>query len=245
VRKRGCPALGRATLSHDLRNPLSAVKTNAQIIVRYPDQVERHRVLGNRIVHSVERADQMIQNLLDATRIRAGERLPLEIGECDLRQTVEDALTELSSALGDRFVLQASGPVIGFWSCDQVRRVIDNLVTNAVKYGAVGTPIRVGLREAKGEVLISVHNEGQPLTPEEQSSLFKPFSRTQTAMRSGKAGWGLGLTLVQGVAEAHGGKVEIESEAKKGTTFIVTLPRDARPYQATRSGSEPAASVPA
>ncbi|MBC7387433.1 MAG: PAS domain S-box protein [Cryobacterium sp.] len=65
-----------STLSHDLRSPQTAIKTSAQIIVRYPDQREKHQVLGNRIIHSVERADKMIHNLLDANLIRAGEKLP-------------------------------------------------------------------------------------------------------------------------------------------------------------------------
>jgi signal transduction histidine kinase len=76
-----------------------------------------------------------------------------------------------------------------------------------------------------------VHNEGKPIPTEEQAALFRPFGRAARAVASGQRGWGLGLTLVKGVAEAHGGEVHLESEPGRGTTFTVALPLDARPFQ--------------
>lgn len=131
-----------STLSHDLRNPLAAAKTSAEIIVRYPCQMEKHSALGSRIVRNVERADKMIQDLLDTNRIRAGERLPLLVSKCDLLETTNATLQELSMAAGDRFVLNAEESVVGYWSCEQLRRVIANLVTNALRYGTPHTPLR-------------------------------------------------------------------------------------------------------
>jgi len=88
------------------------------------------------------------------------------------------------------------------------------------------------------ESQISVHNYGSVIAPEDQPHIFDSFTRTQEAQAKGKIGWGLGLTLVRGCAEAHGGKVTVESSAALGTTFTIHLPPDARSYQA---GFEPAA----
>ncbi|MGZ3790455.1 MAG: sensor histidine kinase, partial [Bacteriovorax sp.] len=75
---------------------------------------------------------------------------------------------------------------------------------------------------------ISVHNEGEPISLEEQKYLFNQYSRTKSAVGSGQIGWGIGLSLVKGLAEAHGGTVRIESDSQSGTTFIVRLSLDAR-----------------
>jgi signal transduction histidine kinase len=76
-----------------------------------------------------------------------------------------------------------------------------------------------------------VHNWGNPISAEDQKRLFRPFSRTQGARASGQKGWGLGLTLVQGCAVAHGGRVDVQSTPEGGTTFTLDLPLDARPFQ--------------
>lgn len=223
-----------AMVSHDLRGPLTAAKASADILLRYQEKGEQTQERTNitkRILGSIARADKMIQDLLDANRIRAGQRLPLQMFECDLHATAANTLDDLAMTHGDRFVLKDASPIIGFWSCEAIRRILENLATNAVKYGTPGTPITVTLYQNPDRVEIAVHNEGKPLTPEEQARLFEPFHRTHAAETSGKMGWGLGLTLVRGLTEAHGGSVRVESAEGKGTTFIVELPRDARPFQ--------------
>ena len=213
-----------STLSHDLRNPLAAAKINTQMMLRHAELGEKFLLIGGKILKNIGRADMMIQNMLDANHIRAGERLPLEVGKCDLRQITQDVLEELVSIHGDRFNLLARGPVLGFWSATQLRRVVENLANNAIKYGSAYAPVTVKLEEVDGNVTIAVHNQGSFLSPEEQVNIFKSYSRTAGAIASGQRGWGLGLTLVRGVVEAHGGKVQVESSLSKGTTFLVTIP---------------------
>ena len=220
-----------STLSHDLRSPLTAVKAGAQMIIRFPDQLEKHQIFGNRIINAIDRADKMIQNLLDANRIRAGEKLPLEISECDLKQTIRETLSDLAMTVGDRFELQADLAVHGFWSSEQLRRVVENLAINAIKYGAQDTLVIVSISSDNEYAFLKVHNQGNPIPIAEQATLFDAYSRSVTALGSGKLGWGLGLTLVRGVAEAHGGTVYVESRPVVGTTFTVKLPKDSRPYQ--------------
>ncbi len=228
-----------STLSHDLRNPLSAAITAAQLLGRFPGKIDKVASFSNRIVQSIRRADQMIQNLLDANRIHAGQKLPLEIDECDLIETAKMTLEELSMTLGDRFVLSAPPRVQGYWSCEQIRRVIENLASNAVKYGSPHAPVQIKLKEKGTEVLLAVHNEGAGIPKSEQAYIFKPFRRTDSAQSSRHQGWGLGLTLVRGVAEAHGGRVEVRSAPGKGTTFTVVLPKDSRPFQTANQPSFP------
>ena len=177
----------------------------------------------------------MIQNLLDANRIRAGGKLPLELAECDLKQTTKDTLTDLALTVGDRFELESETSVSGYWSCEQLRRVVENLALNAIKYGSQSDPVTVSISKDPEYAFLKVHNQGRFIPPEEQAVLFNPYSRSETALNSGKVGWGLGLTLVRGVAEAHGGTVSVESRPDQGTTFTVKIPRDARPYQNRKS----------
>jgi signal transduction histidine kinase len=222
-----------ATLTHDLRTPLTSVGLSAQLIVKDPTKVEQNKILATNIKRSIDRADTMIQDLLDMARIRSGEHLPLKIVECDLQEIVTSCIGEMSVQYGDRFRLdiRKQDENRGFWSADLLRRIIENLINNAVKYGLPGHPITISLRQVGEEEEISVHNEGNPLSAEEQKDIFNPFSRTHSANASEKKGWGLGLTLVRGAAESHGGSVRVESSREKGTCFIVKLPRDARPLE--------------
>jgi signal transduction histidine kinase len=213
------------TLTHDLRNPLTAAKMSAQLVLRSREDAEKRDRHLHKITEAIERADRMIGDLLDANRIKAGEALPLRLTDCDLRAIAVQSLDELSVLYGDRFVLRDDGPCVGHWSCEGLRRVVDNLATNAVKYGAPNSPITVTLTHHEGEVRIQVHNEGNELSQEELGGLFDLYKRSRKAEASEVKGWGIGLTLVKGIVEAHGGRVKAESGRGAGTTFTVDLPR--------------------
>jgi signal transduction histidine kinase len=214
------------TLAHDLRGPITAAKTSAQLILRRPDDADHCMKTASRICNSMDRLDSMIHDLLDASRIRAGQSLPLKFEECDLDLIARQVADEANFEHGNRFVVVSRGPCLGYWSESGLRRVLENLTTNAVKYGAPGTPISIGISQTERSVTLSVHNEGKPIPSSEQATLFQQFRRTRSA--ENKTGWGLGLTLVQGMTQAHHGKVRVESLDGKGTTFTIELPKDAR-----------------
>jgi signal transduction histidine kinase len=109
-----------------------------------------------------------------------------------------------------------------------MRQALHNLVDNAIKYGQPQMPITVRVLETHGRLVISVHNFGDAIPAAEQLTLFTPYRRAPNAARSGKAGWGLGLTLVQAIAEAHGGSVAVESTPEDGTTFSIDVLQDPR-----------------
>jgi signal transduction histidine kinase len=219
-------------LTHDLRTPLTAAKMSAQVILRQPEKIEKNHILARKVVKSIDRMDQMIKDLLDANRIRAGEPLTFSMNECDMRYIALTALRDLGISYGDRFMLETDRECInGYWNEESMRRVIENLVNNAVKYGSPQELITVSIEQLDDLVQIKVHNTGNPISKADQVNLFQPFHRTNSAKNGEKKGWGLGLTLVRGVAQAHGGSVKVESSEQDGTSFIVTIPRDSRPFQ--------------
>ena len=220
-----------ATLTHDLRSPMTAAKMSAQLIQRKPDNREGIQTQAARVVSSVNRADQMIQDLLDANRIHAGEQLPLTIEECSLDHIISDCLDDLTTLHGDRFrYIPEKEELVGFWSHSGLIRALENLVNNAVKYGDQYAPVTL-LSFVHGNTLeLRVHNEGNPIDQKDLQTIFDPYKRTSDANSGKQKGWGLGLTLVKGVIEAMGGTVEVTSSPQEGTNFIVTLPMDSREF---------------
>ncbi|RKG71672.1 GAF domain-containing protein [Corallococcus sp. CA054B] len=225
-------------LAHDLRGPLSTAKMGAHRLLRAPEKLEARRDLALRIERNIERADQMVRDLLDANRIQAGQRLPLRLDVCDLGRIARDVVDELTMLHGERFVLDGEAHVRGIWSAEELRRALWNLGTNALKYGAADSPITFTLTATGTQAQVSVHNQGPMIARADQESIFKPFIRTRSAKTGPAKGWGLGLTLVWGCAQAHGGRVELTSDADLGTTFRLALPWDARPFQADPNGPE-------
>lgn len=216
------------TLTHDLRSPLSAAKAAAGLIARAPEDQPKVRNWAHRISDAVDRCDAMIADLLDAARLHAGETIPVRIEHCDLARIVADASDELSTRHGNRFRVEVEGSTQGWWCPYGMRRVIDNLLSNALKYGERGGLVTTHIRHVSDRVLVMVHNFGTIIPAEEQAKLFQPFHRSADAQSSGQAGWGIGLTLVNGIVTAHGGIVKVESYPKEGTTFTVDLPVDSR-----------------
>jgi len=225
-------------LAHDLRGPLSAAKMNAYLLIRHPERLDERRDLAVKLRANIDRTDRMISDLLDTNRIRGGERLSLRLDQCDLAVVAREVVEELASMHGERFVLTTEDGVHGIWSGEELRRALWNLATNAIKYGAPDKPVTITIKRTDAGAQASVHNDGCVLSREDQARLFEPFARTRSAQAGGLRGWGLGLTLVHGCAEAHGGRVKVNSDAATGTTFTLELPLDARPYQ-PRSDEQP------
>jgi signal transduction histidine kinase len=113
----------------------------------------------------------------------------------------------------------------GIWDPRAIRRAIENLCNNAIKYGARGTRVTVAVERPDVNFVITVHNYGPAIAPEQQGRLFVAFERGEARERGagGVRGWGIGLALVRAIAEAHGGRVHLESSAVNGTSFILEL----------------------
>ena len=210
-------------LTHDLRTPLASAKMALELLFRKgSDPDDAHRLSAS-VASSLDRCYRMVDDLLDANRIRSGKKLLIDTEPLELARLTADALTELMTLFGDRFVLVAPALIEGRWSRIQLQRMIENLCINAIKYGADGRPVRVSVLQGDGTALLEVHNEGPPIPAQVQAGLFEPYQRGP-AQLAGAQGWGLGLTIVKGVAEAHGGEVRVVSSEQDGTTFQVSLP---------------------
>jgi signal transduction histidine kinase len=212
------------TLTHDLRNPLTAAKLTAELMSReFPDS-KPIGVFSRRICGSISRADRMVRDILDANRLKAGESLPLRLGNYCMNDIAQCSIDGLKILYGDRFHLDPSIKIRGRWCRSSLKRVLDNLCGNAAKYASANSPITVHLTKAEDLVEVAVHNYGTPIPRIEQPGLFQPFHRTRTAEVGVQRGWGLGLALVRGLAEAHGGTVRLEFSDERGTQFAVRLP---------------------
>lgn len=216
-------ALFTETLTHDLRGPLTVVKTGTYLMLQRLERGAKVDDVAARIINAADRMDAMIQNLLDAGQLRAGQDLKLDCEACDLEQLVQDVAADLGFVHRDRFMVVSEGAVMVYCSPKEMRRVIENIATNAVKYGALGTPITLTLQQTATQISLTIHNKGKPITSDAQAILFQQFRRTTAAGE--QTGWGLGLFLAKSLVEAHQGTIAVESAEGKGTSFIVTLPR--------------------
>lgn len=210
------------TLAHDLRSPIAAAKMGAQLILRRPEEVELNIKTASRIANTMDRLDSMIHDLLDASRLRAGQGLQLQFEECDLETMAKQIASEFKYTHEREFLVKTPGPTIGNWCKNALTRAIENLLSNAVKYGSKNTPITITLKKHEETVCLMIHNHGNPIPKNEQLILFEQFRRSKTA--EAEAGWGLGLTVVKGIVKAHFGKISVESSEAAGTLFSIELP---------------------
>ena len=211
------------TLTHDLRNPINVVKMGTQLTLRRLERGDSHMDVAARMLSAINRLDSMIQNLLDASRLRAGQSLKIEFEECDFVMLVQEVVEDLSFAYGERFVVVSDSDITSYCSRKEIRRVIENIAINAVKYGAPSTPITLTLQQTETQISLTIHNEGNPIALDAQSILFQQFRRTISAEE--QTGWGLGLFLAKNITEAHQGTLAVESAEGKGTSFIINLPK--------------------
>ena len=214
-----------STLTHDLRSPLSAAKMSAQLILRKIGDLELTEKNAKRIVSTINRADVMVCDLLDASLIRAGKQIPLDIEECDLYEALQDLLKELNDLHGHRFKLSCPSDFTCYVDIKNLKRLVENLCNNSVRYGDPFATVSIDLTNSDKVIKISVHNFGNPLNDEEQRILFDPLALNDSARLKESAGRGLGLTIVKGIAEAHGGTVKLRSSMAEGTSFDVEIPK--------------------
>ncbi|WPU64524.1 sensor histidine kinase [Peredibacter starrii] len=214
------------TLAHDLRNPISIAKASAELILRRPDDENSCIDKATRIVSSMSRIDKMIRDLLDATKIKAGELPSMDLKICDVDWILREVVLELNLAEAEKVILKSKAPINGYWNEDALRRITENLITNAIKYGKTKTPVIVSVQEKDHFVSINVHNDGPPISEQDMKKLFQPFERAKSS--EGKTGWGIGLTVVKTLVDALHGEITVTSVEDEGTTFSITLPIDFR-----------------
>jgi sigma-B regulation protein RsbU (phosphoserine phosphatase) len=215
-------------VSHDLRNPLQAIRLSAAHGLKAAGPETRQRRSFERILSSSDRALRMINDLLDFTRVRLGGGIGVERGEAvDLHSLVAQVVDEVLVTRPERQVaLERSGDAGGRWDADRLAQVVQNLVGNALQHTTEDVPVRVRTWGEGEDVVLEVHNGGAPIPAEDLPRLFEPFQRGSGARPDGGRSLGLGLHITYHLVQAHGGGIGVRSSADEGTTFTVRLPRD-------------------
>jgi sigma-B regulation protein RsbU (phosphoserine phosphatase) len=211
-------------VSHDLRNPLSAIAMAVAILGRSELSGNQQRAAA-RIRRATERATHLIADLLDFTQARLGTGLSVSCAAIDLHASVADAVDELTQIHPGRAVAHVREGE-GGCSADASRlaQLVGNLVSNAITHGDPSSPITVTSTVTEQACSIAVHNRGRPIPAEAQAGIFQAMTRGANAPTAGRS-VGLGLFIVREIARAHGGTAEVQSSPEHGTTFRVTFPR--------------------
>jgi signal transduction histidine kinase len=223
-------------LGHDLRNPLSAITTSAELLARRAES-DRISKPVSRILASAERMERMIGQLLDFTRIRLGQGLPQEAAPVDLGELARAIIDELEPVFERRIELISVGSVQGTWDRDRLSQLLSNLAANACQHGALGEPIVVRLDGSRADAVTLEITNGGLIPPELKPRIFEPFRRARSRTRAPadrpdrSSGLGLGLHISEQIAQALDGSIGVVSEPETGTCFRVQLPRQAQRAQ--------------
>lgn len=214
---------------HELRTPIAIIKGYASTLgrddVEWDNQVIRENVAI--IEDEADRLTDLVEDLLTASKIQAARELRLNIADTDLRSIAARSVARLESQTKHPIVLSFSEnfPLI---PGDEIRlrQVIENLLTNAIKYSPEDTTITLGGRFTETSVTVFVRDEGAGIPKDQTEKVFERFYRVDDQLTSRTHGTGLGLYLVKAIVEAHGGEISVKSMVGSGSTFFFTLPRD-------------------
>jgi PAS domain S-box-containing protein len=216
-----------AIVAHDLRNPIAAIRATADMaLLRAPegDSLVVTRGGVERVRHAAARLDDMVKDLMDASRIEVGQ-LTLDKQPVDAAQAVRSAMSQIQPTLGAHpLELELDGERASI-EVDprRLEQILTNVVENAAKYSPDSAPIVVRVRQRDRGVAISVVDKGGGIAADELPLLFDRFYQAQRA-RAMRKGLGLGLYITKGLVEAHGGRITVHSEPGRGSTFEVWLP---------------------
>lgn len=214
------------TISHDLRAPLSIIKGHGDLL---KERLEAEHAQDeqlesiNAILRGAGRMNVMIQDMVDAARLEGGKlqlnRQPVQL-DAYLRELLQRSAAVMET---ERIQLELPAelpPVAADY--DRLERIMTNLLSNALKYSAAGMPVRVRVWQEDDEVVVSVADQGVGIDPRDLPHIFERFYRVKGERKTESVG--LGLYITRMLVEAHGGRIRVESEVGKGSTFTFTLP---------------------
>jgi PAS domain S-box-containing protein len=214
-----------ANVSHELRTPLGLIKIFCNLLTEDVelDEEKQQRFLRN-IEEEADKLESIVSDLLNLSRMESGQLLldqrPQDIGQ--LAQVVITGMQAQSDR--HRLVLDFPVPLVALVDAQQIEKVMRNLLENAIKYAPGGGTITVLGHEREGQVVVCVSDEGIGIPVEEQERIFERFYRVGSEVSHKVGGVGLGLSVCQGIVEAHGGRMWVESVPGAGSDFYFTLP---------------------
>ncbi|MCS6835139.1 MAG: ATP-binding protein [Anaerolineae bacterium] len=219
-----------STVSHELRTPVAIIKGYASTLsredVHWDEATLRHSL--SVIEEEADRLTALIEDLLTASKIQAERRVALQLADVRLDSLAESAVERFATQTNrHKFALSFPEHFPSIQGDQRLlRQVVDNLITNAIKYSPNGGTITVGGRFSEKSVTFFVRDEGIGIPEHEQARIFERFYRVSNQTTSKTKGTGLGLYLVKMIVEAHRGTIHVKSQPQQGATFYFTLPRD-------------------
>ena len=211
-------------VSHDLRSPLTFIDGYITMLPMVGDLNEKQKDFLVKMRQGISQMTDLIDKLLRLGRMEAG--VPLDLEACDVKQLIAtccEAIGEQATSKQIDLTMKIDGklPLI-IADTTLYRQAITNLVENAVKYTSEGGAVTVSASADNGEVTVAVKDTGRGISAQDQRHLFEPFFRIKQSGKNQIKGSGLGLAIVKGTADRHGGRVHVESELAKGSTFYLT-----------------------
>ena len=217
-----------SVVSHELKTPVALIKGYADTLMRKDARWEPETMQESLdvIVEESDRLNQMIDNLLDASRLQAGA-LPLEMDQVALDALAEHVASHFRTQTRIHQIVVRFPPDLPVVEGDagRLEQVLDNLVSNAIKYSPDGGTIEISGRALANDVIVTVSDQGVGIPPEEQSHVFERFFRGARERNQRTPGAGLGLYLARAIVEAHGGRIWVVSTPGEGTAFSFAVPR--------------------
>ncbi len=217
-----------AGISHDIRNPLNNIIAPLTAVASQTENLRpRDRRFVELALRGATRIDAMISDLLELARLETGDS-KLHMQQIDLRELLA-ALLESSrpfaAAQGNDLAFEAPGhPVWVVADSEKIDRIVNNLLSNALKYSRKNTTVTIALRDEHSHVSIAVQDQGPGIPPEDLQRIFGRYTRLESGAKAGP-GAGLGLAIVKEFVQLHQGEVQVESTVGQGSTFRVILPR--------------------
>jgi signal transduction histidine kinase len=211
--------------AHDLKNPLAVIGTAAELIAMTKDP-EKINKLSRNIAGAATRMTRLITDLLNVNAIEQG-KFTSNIEKCDIRGLVEQSVENNQTAASRKQITFRVGTSDGIWAkADRAAtlQILDNLISNALKYSPPNTTVRVHTLPEKDAIVVTVRDEGPGISGEDQEKLFQKFTRLSARPTGGESSTGLGLAIVKRLAEAMAGSIHCQSTFGLGATFMLRLP---------------------
>jgi signal transduction histidine kinase len=224
--------------AHDLRNPLTVILCNAELMATARDPGMLAKLSHNTRTVAIRMRD-LVTNLLDVNAIEQG-KFAVKKEDCDIRVLLEQSLEQNQVAATKKQIAFRVGISEGLWATADraaVLQILDNLISNALKYSPPNTTVHVYALPEKEAVVINVRDEGPGISEADQKKLFQKFTRLTARPTGGESSTGLGLAIVKKLAEAMAGSIQCVSTLGSGSTFVLRLPAAAQPIN-TEDSSE-------
>jgi signal transduction histidine kinase len=215
-----------ALISHELRTPLTSIIGYLELTLDDATLTEEQRGLLNVVDHNADRLLRLVDDLLFVAQLEAGE-FEVRAGELDLAAVARQAVTEAqprAEANGIALTFDGDAVVPVQANKGRMSRVLENLVSNAIKFTPPGGEVRVSVARTDGKVRLEVADTGIGIAADDHQRLFDRFFRTTTVAEQHFPGTGLGLYIARAIVEASGGSIAVRSEPGDGASFSVELP---------------------